>query len=155
MFCLSIYNKKNAFDFASVAKQFAPFAIGIIVLIGLFLLFQVFSELIKPQAIAAEFSDNPLDLAKNSFTMLTVTVTNITKSNAQPVPFDVIAEDPASIKITCEKKDLGFIEKGNERITSCLVRPTTELAGTYSLNIFVIMNSERFQKKMVLEVKTK
>jgi hypothetical protein len=155
---LGIYDKKVEFNFVSVTKQIVPFAIGLVVLIGLFLLFNIFSEMLKPQAIVASFNDNPLDLTKgNSFTKLSLTVTNTLKENAPNVFVKVGAENPEAIIIVPTQADLGLIEKGNKRITEFIVRPNPAkkvLAGTYTINILVTMNNEQFKQSMVLEIKT-
>lgn len=154
---MSIYDKKIGFDFFGVTKQLIPFAIGIIVLIGLVLLFAMFSEIIKPQPIAASFQDNPLDLTKSTFTKMTVTITNVTTRNAPDVQVEVIPEVTDAIIVAPAKTDLGLVEKGNKRVTEFIVRPNPAKAvkpGTYTLNVFAVINSERFQQKMVLEIKT-
>ena len=155
---MGIYDKKNAFDFVSIAKPAAPFIAALIALIALVFLFGILSELIKPQAIEASFLDNPLDMTKdNRFTKLSVTITNVTGRNAPIALVEVKPENPKDIIVSPSRVDLGLVERGNRRITEFIVRPNPAekvLAGTYTLNIFVVMNGERFQKQMVLEIKT-
>ena len=155
---MGIYDKKLSVDVSGAAKQFAPFIIAIIILIGLFLLFQFFSDVIKQPAIEASFSDNPLDLAKGSaFTKLSVTINNITSKNASSVTVEVSPENSRDIIVAPNQADLGLIEKGNRRVTEFLIRTNPServLAGTYTINIYTVLNGERFQKQMVLEIKT-
>ncbi len=158
-FRMSIYDQKNAFDFVAIVKPAVTFIAALIALIALVLLFGILSELIKPQAIEASFLDNPLDMTKdNRFTKLSVTITNVTGKNAPITLVEVKPENPKNIIVSPAQTDLGLVEKGNRRITEFIVRPNPAekvLAGTYTLNVFAVINGERFQKQMVLEIKTK
>lgn len=155
---MGIYDKKIEFGFLGAAKQFVPFIIAIVALIALFLLFTALSELAKPQAITASFSENPLEMANGStFTKLSLTITNVTGKNAQAVAVEVKPENSQAIIVSPAKTDLGLVENGNRRETEFIVRPNpskTILGGTYTLNIYAVMNGERFQKQVVLEIKT-
>lgn len=155
---MGIYDEKLKIGFPAQAKQAIPFIIAIIVLIGLVLLFNFLSELMKQQPIVASFSENPLEMAKGStYTKLSVTVSNTLGKNAPNVQVEVRAEDTETLIVSPAKTDLGLIEKGNRRITEFIIRPNpakTIRAGTYTLNIFVVMNGERFQEQVILEIKT-
>lgn len=155
---MGIYEKKIEFDFASAVKQFAPIVIGIIAIFALFLIYGMISDATKPQAITADFSRNPLDLTKNdlNFTKLEVTITNISNSNARNVLVEVSPEDTKSIVVSPQITYLGLVEKGNKRLTEFIVRPNPAVirSGTYTINVYAVINGERYSKQMVLEVKT-
>jgi len=154
---VGIYDNKISFDFASLTKKAFPFVLAIIVIIGVFLLLSTITEMAKPKTISASLSDNPLDTAKDSFTKLTVTITNTTAKNAPVVVVEVLPEDSEAIIVSPKQADLGLIEKGNERTTEFIVRPNpgkTVLSGTYSINVFAVMNGERFRETVLLKIKT-
>ncbi len=107
-----------------------------------------------PQAIDASFSENPLDIAKgSSFTKLSVTITNITSKNAPNVQVEVIPENTKDINVTPNRTDVGLIDKGNERITEFIIQPNpTAKGGKYPINVYAVINGERFQKQMELKI---
>jgi hypothetical protein len=155
---LGIYDKKIDLglnvDFGIIKIA----VLGIIVLLALLLLGQIAIDLLKPNALSLSFSENPLDLtadnAKSS--ILTVRVTNVLQSDAEGVSVEVKPVVENALIVFCSNTKLGKIETGSFREMSCVVRknPSAQIEkGTYKIVAKTELNSEKFQKEAVLEIR--
>ncbi len=125
-------------------------------LVVLFFAFSI-ALLVQPKAIEASLSPNPLDLAKEQDSFLTVTINNVTDSTASNIVVSVETSDQHSILIFPKSQEIATLGKGETRtLLPFAVSPNpvyTVYSGTYILTIKTAINGQTFSKQVALQLK--
>ncbi|MBN1941305.1 MAG: hypothetical protein JW772_03930 [Candidatus Diapherotrites archaeon] len=163
---MGIYDNKSEpkvklkFRFGFSKKKLKYPAILIVGLIAIVLAFFAVQTLMQPQAIMFSLSPNPLDLARNQTSLLTVDVFNVTGANAENAVLDVSAVASELFVITPESQSISTIEAGGRREYLFQIRPFNNQnptagvpAGDYKLQIILNVNGEKFTKEAILQIK--
>jgi len=161
---MGLYDKRTKvnlrlpeFRFDFEWKKFKRPAIGLAAaLIVLFFALSI-ALMVQPKALEASLDPNPLDLAKDFDSYLTVTVNNITDSTASNVTVSVETEASDAIVIFPQSREIQTLGKGETRTLSPFaVSPNNETAvysGTYILTIKTTINGQAFEKQVALVLK--
>lgn len=163
---MGIYDNKKEpvvklkFRFGFSRKKMKYPAILILGLIAIVIAFFAIQIVLQPQAIIYSLNPNPLDLAQEQTTLLTVNVFNVTGANATGSLLEVNAIASESFVITPKSQSISILEAGARREYIFQIRPFNQAnpsagipAGDYKIRIHLIVNSEEFEKEAVLQVK--
>jgi len=138
-------------------KSRAPLLFLAVLLVVLFFAFSIWA-LLSPKALSFTLLPNPLDLAKDSTSYLTVTVKNITDATATNVVVFVEAQAPDSIEVYNSPQTISTIEKDGVRTLEPFAispNPTANVySGTYFLLIRTSINGKDFVEQVALELKS-
>ncbi len=153
---MGLYEKEFDFGFElSKAKIKAAGAIALLVVLIIALYF-VSMAFFQPRAISANLGDPVLNLKEKPFTLLNITITNITPDTARGVEVRVEAEDKQSIVIGTGEFDsekIELIESGLNRKIHFLVMPREGIKeGNYRIRISTVINGKAFTESVVLQV---
>ena len=120
------------------------------------LLYYVSFTVLAPKAIAATLNDNPLSLKEKRYTLVNITVWNVTAENARNVEVKVQAEDSGAIIIGTGEFDtesISLIESGLNRKAEFLVWPKEGIReGDYKINISTVLNGQEFKESLILKI---
>lgn len=112
----------------------------------------------QQEAIYTSISPNPLDLAKDFDSYLTVTVNNTTGSTATDVVVSVETEASDAITIFPGSRTIQTLGKDETRTLSPFaISPNTQAeiySGSYILTVTTTINGQTFTKEITLELKT-
>jgi len=112
---------------------------------------------VQPRALEAKLSSNPLDLAKENNSFLTVTVNNVTDATASNVVVFVETEASDAITIFPNSREIQTLGKGETRTLSPFsVRPNPAsqvYSGTYIITIRTAINGQAFETQVALELR--
>jgi hypothetical protein len=161
---MGLYDKSNKinirlpeFKFDFDWRKFKYPAIGLAaLLVVLFFAFSI-AVMLQPKALEASLQPNPLDLAKDFDTYLTVTVNNVTDATASNVVVSVETEASDAISIFPKSRTIQTLGKGETRTLSPFaISPNTATevySGTYILTIRTAINGQNFEKQVALVLK--
>jgi len=112
--------------------------------------------LVQPKALEASLEPNPLNLAKDYDSYLTVTVNNVSNETAFNVIVSVETEASDAITIFPKERVILTLGKGETRILSpFVVSPNTAgnvYSGTYYLTIKTVINGQTFEKQVAMQL---
>jgi len=136
-------------------KRYKVPALGLAAL--LVVLFFVFSIalMVQPKTLESRLEPNPLDLASEQNSFLTVTVKNLSGKVASNVVVSVEADAPDAIDVFPSSRVIPTLDDRRE-LTPFVVRPkpgSTVYSGTYILNIRTSVNGQDFEQQVALELK--
>lgn len=161
---MGLYDKRNKislkmpeFRFSFQWKKFKKPAIGLAaVLIVAFFALSI-AVMLQPQAIEASLAPNPLDLARDYDSFLTVTVNNVTDATASNVVVTVETEASDAITIFPQTRGIATLGKGESRtLSDFVVSPNTAkqvYSGTYIITIRTEINGLKAEKQVALQLK--
>jgi len=113
--------------------------------------------LLQPKPLEAELDPNPLELAKEMNSFLTVTVHNVTDATASNVVVSVETEASDAITIFPASRTITTLGSRDKRILPpFVVSPdlTTQVySGTYLITVRTVINGQLFEKQVSLELK--
>ena len=112
---------------------------------------------VQPKPIVAVLEPNPLNLANDMDSFLTVTINNVSEVTASNVVVSVETEASDSIAIFPRQREIPTLGKGENRTLSPFVvspNPASKVySGTYILTIKTVINGKAFEEKVSLELK--
>lgn len=156
---MGLYNKAINFDF-SFEKIKTPL-LGSIILVVIILVFFALNALLQPKALNAYFESNPLIISSQgkNYTILSITVTNVTKENAENVMLSIEPIDKTALRIgneTTKTEIIPILGVNESRTLKFIVSPLDNekiLEGKYELRTKLKINDKEFEEKTILEVK--
>jgi hypothetical protein len=112
---------------------------------------------VQPKPIAASLEPNPLNLANDMDSYLTVTINNASEATASNVIVSVETEASDAITIFPGQREIQTLGRGENRTLSPFVispNPSAQVySGTYILTIKTVINGQAFEEKVSLELK--
>jgi len=138
------------------------FKYPIIAVAGIFLIiiaFVALQYLFQPKPIVAVFSPNPLDMAQEQSTLLTVDVFNTTETTVSNAMLKISPIAGEMFVVTPETKIISTFESGGRRQFVFQIRPFNRdnpsagiPAGDYKINVVLSLNGKQFMKEVILQV---
>jgi len=146
-------NFKFNFDWKKMKVPLMGLGSAVVFLIVVFAIFLA----VQPKPLEANLSPNPLDMAKDFDSYLTITVNNVTDATASNVVVFVETEASDSITIFPQSRAIQTLGVGETRTLSPFLvspNPSAEVyTGTYILKIKTTINGQAFEKEVRLELK--
>ena len=144
-----------SYGFGQAKKYFRPAALIIACLVVLYLLYIGLAGF-QPNALNAYLNKNPLSLASDTETILTVNLTNVTAADALNVKVNVYPKDVASLHVYPNTKTVALLGRGESRKLEFLVKPVFNgeiFPGDYKLLVETEINGQPFSSELVLTLR--
>ncbi|HOD89685.1 MAG TPA: hypothetical protein PKK56_01215 [archaeon] len=120
-------------------------------------------QLFKKNNISVKYTENPLNIKKDTFTSMLVTIKNDSGKDTENIIVKIQDIEPNNFLIFCENSLdentniilIQNIAKDNKRTIKCDIRsidPDTLLEGTYSFDIFYKLDGNVYTKRTTLDV---
>ncbi|MBN2067435.1 MAG: hypothetical protein JW744_03135 [Candidatus Diapherotrites archaeon] len=127
-------------------------------IIAIALVFLVVLPALQPKPIEAVLNPNPLDLARERNSFLTVKLNNVTGETARNIVVEVETEASDAITIFPKSKTISTLGKGETRVLedAFVVSPnpaSQAYTGTYIITIKTSINGLDAEKQVSLELK--
>ncbi len=153
----------SLYQTVSITDRIKQLKTPLIILLGLIILailVLMLINLLKPQSIDARFDKNPLLIGEDFSTTLSITLTNITETDAKNTEVKVFPRDSERLHVFPETMNYGTLGAGEYKKENFRIQPNPKYGseiseGKYLLDINAKINNIVFTKTVSLEVKKK
>ncbi len=148
-------NLNFKFDFDWRKMKLPLLSLGTIVVLFVFAV--LIFLMVQPKPILASLDPNPLNLANEMDSYLTVSINNVSCATASNVIVTVETEASDAITIFPKEREIPTLGKGENRTLSPFVVSPNPVgivySGTYNITIKTVINGQAFEEKVSLELK--
>ena len=160
MDCMGIYDGmggRSSLSYPKIPKkQILYLAGGIILLIVLLFIAVSLAEVFEPQPVHVIFSNNPLDLAHQQNSFMTVRVFNPAPDAVQNAVVLVQPLSPESVIVFPSTHTIPSFGTDEFREYTFTVRPNPRgpvSSGSYTIKIFLVLGEQQYEHDAILQIK--